>query len=280
MRGFVLIFIAAVFGAPAAYAQSSTPTAAAGPASPVPAPKLTGYLGKARIPNSIAILPPPPPIGSLGEKLDADVYTRTRPLKGSARWDMAQRDAVQYMQAFDCPLGVKLEAVNIRELNTLFLRVGADASAITNLAKDHFDHPRPFIAPNGPICTENDRAGLMKSYSYPSGHTTYSWAMALILAEIAPDKATDILARARAFGESRVVCGVHTVSDVEEGRTNGSALVAVLHSDPVFRADVEAAKTALAAVLAAPHPSADAGQCRIDMDAALHTPWINPTGEK
>ncbi|MFX8852512.1 phosphatase PAP2 family protein, partial [Acinetobacter baumannii] len=87
-------------------------------------------------------------------------------------------------------------------------RVGRDASSITNLAKDHFERPRPFIAPGGAICTESDRAGLMKSYGYPSGHATFSWAVGLILAELVPDRATDILARARAFGESRVVCGV------------------------------------------------------------------------
>jgi acid phosphatase (class A) len=88
------------------------------------------------------------------------------------------------------------------------------------------------------------------------------------------------LARARAFGESRVVCGVHTVSDIEEGRTNGSTLVAVLHSDPVFRADMEAAKVALKAAMDAPHPAPDAGQCKIEKDAEEHTPWVNPTGEK
>jgi acid phosphatase (class A) len=33
--------------------------------------------------------------------------------------------------------------------------------------------------------------------------------MGLILAELAPERATPILNRGRAYGESRVVCGVH-----------------------------------------------------------------------
>ena len=37
--------------------------------------------------------------------------------------------------------------------------------------------------------------------------------------------ATDILIRARAFGESRMVCGVHNMSAIEAGRTNGSIVV-------------------------------------------------------
>jgi acid phosphatase (class A) len=243
-------------------------------------PRLPGYLGEQGVPNSIAILPPPPPPGSTAEKLDNEVYADTRALQGTPRWAMATRDATDYVQAFDCPLGLKLETANIPEVNALFLRVARDASAITNLSKDHFKHPRPFIAPNGPICTENLRAELIKSPSYPSGHTTYSWAMGLILAEMAPDHAADILARARAFGESRVVCGVHTVSDIEAGRANGAALVAVLHSNPQFRSDLEAAKKALALAEASTHAAPDAAQCKIEMDAAAHTPWINPTGEK
>ena len=70
------------------------------------------------------------------------------------------------------------------------------------------------------------------------------------------------------------------MSDVEEGRTNGAALVAVLHSNPAFQADLEAAKTALAAARAAPHAAPDAAECKIEAAAEEHTPWINPTGTK
>jgi acid phosphatase (class A) len=268
-------------GGGASLAQPASAPHVTGPPPPAPTamPAVEGYLGKDRIPNSIAILPPPPVKGSTEDRLDNETYANTRALAGSPRWALATRDATQYVPAFDCPLGIRLES-GPPEVLRLFSRVGRDASAITNLAKDHFDHPRPFIAPNGPICTENQRAGLIKSFSYPSGHTTYSWAMGLILAELAPEHATEILARARAFGESRVVCGVHTVSDIEEGRTNGAALVAVLHSDPAFRADMEAAKAALHAALAAPHTAPDAGQCKVEADAELHTPWVNPTTDK
>ena len=287
MRGLALVCVAVLALAGAVQAQSpatappppASPAAGAVPQSAQAAARMPGYLGKDGVPNAILILPPPPVAGSTADKLDNETYASTRKLAGTPRGDLAARDAVQYVQAFDCPLGIKLES-GPPEVGKLFLRVGRDASAITNLAKDHFKHDRPFIKPNGPICTENDRAGLIKSYSYPSGHTTYSWAMGLILAEIAPDKASEILARARAFGESRVVCGVHTVSDVEEGRTNGSALVASLHSNAEFQADLAAAKAALAAARAAPHPAPDAGQCRIEADAEMHTPWINPTGVK
>jgi acid phosphatase (class A) len=68
------------------------------------------------------------------------------------------------------------------------------------------------------------------------------WAWALVLSEISPEQATAILARGRAFGESRNVCNVHWRSDVVEGRYIATGTVAVLHSNSEFRADVEAAK--------------------------------------
>ncbi len=264
----------AVPAATPALAQTTTPAMA-----PAPLPKVEPYLGKDRIPNAILILPPPPVKGSIADQLDNDTYAKTRALAGGERWALATRDATQYLQAFECPLGLRV-ADWPKPVAMLLARMGRDASSITNLAKDHFNHPRPFIAPNGPICTESDRGGLMKSYSYPSGHGTYSWALGLLLAGMAPEHATELLARARAFGESRVVCGVHTVSDIEEARTNGSVLVAALHGDAAFREDLLNAGKALRAALAAPHAAPDAGQCRIEADAEAHTPWINPTATK
>jgi acid phosphatase (class A) len=100
-----------------------------------------------------------------------------------------------------------------------------------------------------PIPAE-DEAKLAKNGSYPSGHTSVGWAWALILAEIAPERADAILSRGYSFGRSRVVCGVHWQSDVHAGRVIAAAVVAKLHSDPVFLAQLAAAGKELAAVRA------------------------------
>ena len=49
-----------------------------------------------------------------------------------------------------------------------------------------------------------------------------------------------------------MICGVHYPSDIEAGRTLGSAMVARLHADPAFTADMAAAKRELAAARAKP----------------------------
>ena len=55
-----------------------------------------------------------------------------------------------------------------------------------------------------------------------------------------------VLKVGREGGESRVVCGVHFQSDVEAGRTLGSAMVARLHADPAFAADLAQARREIA----------------------------------
>ena len=67
---------------------------------------------------------------------------------------------------------------------------------------------------------------------------------------MSPDESQALLARGHAFGQSRVVCGVHWQSDVNEGRVVGSAAVARLHADPVFKAQMEAAVAELTALRA------------------------------
>ena len=242
---------------------------------------LPGYLPSDGVPDSFRILPPAPSGDSPARRADIAAYRETRGLRGGERWDLAASDAVltpfSILDDESCALGVRLDRTNAPHLIDLLTRTERDASHIVNKAKDQFRQVRPFVALGGPICTEADRDGVAKSYSYPSGHATYSWAVGLILAELAPDRATPILARARAYGESRVVCGVHWVSDVEEGRTNASVLLAVLHAQPQFEADLAGARREVDAARAEsatrPQAGAPAGPVRCALDASGHTPW-------
>jgi acid phosphatase (class A) len=119
-----------------------------------------------------------------------------------------------------------------------------------------------------------DEAALRSSGSYPSGHTSIGWSWALVLAEAAPEESEAILARGRAFGERRVVCNVHWESDVIEGRFIGAATVARLHAEPAFLADLNAAKSELAAARA--KTLAPQRDCKFEADALAQTPWQSP----
>jgi len=215
---------------------------------------LAGYLQPEALPNSLALLPPPPAAGSAALALDEDVSRKNITLRGTPRWKLATEDAnLMFPRAagtFSCALGVPITEQYSPHLYILLRRTLADAGLSTYTSKNHYQRKRPFMVNKEPTCTPDEGELLMKGGSYPSGHAAIGWAWALILSEIAPDRVDAILARGRAFGESRVICNVHWHSDVVEGRFMGAAAVARLHADPAFQAELESAKDELEAIRA------------------------------
>ena len=244
------------------------------------APKrVPGYLSREQTVDAYLVLPPPPKPGSRdpGELLDRQGFDAAEALKGTARWALADRDADESPAAaladYDCVFGLAFTPADAPALLHMLTRVRSDAGSQTTRAKNRFQHLRPFVSYGGPICTGPDSDGIAHSWSYPSGHTTMIWADGLILTELAPDLATPILERTRAYGESRVVCGVHTVSDVTQGEVNGAMLTARLHADAAFKADLEAARIELAALRKAGGAVPAGRQCAVERDAMARTPW-------
>jgi acid phosphatase (class A) len=80
------------------------------------------------------------------------------------------------------------------------------------------------------------------------------------LAQADPEHATEILARARAFGESRVVCGVHNMSSVSAGQLNASALMAAVSGTSLFQSDLAGVRKEIAENRKA-GPAPEAARC-------------------
>jgi acid phosphatase (class A) len=213
---------------------------------------LAGYLTRDALPDSVALVPPPPAPGSAALALDEDANRKALALRGTPRFAQATEDAnLLFPRAagtFSCALNAPVTEADTPHLYVLLRRVLADAGASTGRAKKQYQRSRPFLVNKEPSCTPAEEAELGEQGSYPSGHSAAGWAWALVLAEVEPDRANEILARGREFGQSRVVCNVHWQADVNEGRILGAATVARLHADPAFRADLEAAAKELAAV--------------------------------
>ena len=134
-------------------------------------------------------------------------------------------------------------------------RILVDAAYSTEGAKRKYQRVRPFVAHGEVMCTPDQDKELRADGSYPSGHTALGWAYALVLAQVDPGRADRFIVRGRAYGESRMVCNVHWHSDVAAGRDMGAAVVARLHAEPAFRADMEVARAEMAALLASgAHP--------------------------
>ena len=240
--------------------------------------RLPGYLATGTLPNSEALIPPPPAPGSAALALDYDISRNSLTLQDSPRWTVAAADADLTFPGiagtFSCALNSPITEQDTPRLYILMRRVRTDASLSTYTAKDKYKRTRPFVINKERTCFPKDEPSLRNNGSYPSGHTTIGWTWALILAEISPKQADAILARGRAFGQSRVICNVHWESDVIEGRFMGAATVARLHADPVFRADLETARTELAAARAKGlKPTRD---CKAEAEALAQYPPLAP----
>lgn len=227
------------------------------PTSPAELPQqrpgyVAGYLQPTELPDSRVLLPPPPAAGSAALAADEDAYRSTRKLRDTPRWALAVKDAdltfPKAAEVFSCVLAMPVAEEATPHLYMLLRRVRADASRANDKAKDHYKRRRPYLAFGDASCTPREQH---KDDAYPSGHASIGWAWALALAEIAPDRANAVLARGLAFGQSRVVCGVHWMSDVEAGRVVGASVVSRLHADPVFAAQLAAARGEIEAARAA-----------------------------
>jgi acid phosphatase (class A) len=252
-----LVGVAACSVVPSVWPMAG-PRTAVGPFDQTPTPVRSrdwvtpphGYLPDGQAPDAMTILGPPPAPNSKAGKADRERFEATRGLAGSARWTLAQRDAdlvgPESWKSFGCAAGVRIGADTTPVLARMMLRVEGDAIPVYEPIKARYNRTRPAIGNRKPICVP--REGWMEtSGSYPSGHSVIGWSWGLILAELLPDRAGQLVARGRDFGESRVICGVHWESDVVAGRELGSALVARLHADPGFMADLAKARSEVAA---------------------------------
>jgi len=225
---------------------------------------LQGYLASSNLPNSLLLIPPPPAPGSAAYAHDVEVAQNTFALRDTPRFALAASDydlkLPHFIDTFSCALNTQITQENAPYLYNMLCRAFTDIGLSTYVAKNYYKRPRPFQVNGAPMAVPEARPFLEKDPSYPSGHTALGWGFALILSEIAPDRENQILARGRAFGESRIVCNHHWYSDVVWGRFMGAATVARLHADPTFQADLAVAKAEYAALRAkGTPPTGDCG---------------------
>ncbi|UFX43949.1 phosphatase PAP2 family protein [Bradyrhizobium sp. 41S5] len=207
---------------------------------------LPGYLKQSDLPDSLKLLSPPPAQESAALARDEEARQETVHLRGSARWELAVRDAKlnfpRPAETFSCAMGIAIDEQNTPHLYTLMQKMLTDVGLSTYGVKNKFHRTRPFVEHAEGTCTPGDEEILRTDGSYPSGHSAVGWGWALALAEINPERSDEIFARGLAFGQSRVICNAHWQSDVETGRIMAAATVSRLHADTGFLTDLQAAR--------------------------------------
>lgn len=205
-----------------------------------------GYLNPADLPLRLALLGAPPKPDSAALARDEEARRAALALRGTARAALAATDAELSFpgpaNTFSCAMGTQISEKTTPHLYTLMQRTLTDAGGSTYAGKNAYNRTRPFVVHDEGTCRKDMEPLLRTDGSWPSGHSAAGWAWGLILGEVNPTRATELMTRGLAYGQSRVICNAHWQSDVDAGRIMGAATVASLHSNPAFLKDLAAAK--------------------------------------
>ena len=200
------------------------------------------YYLKAGKPDAATLLAPPPLPDSAEQAADLDEVRAVYHAAGSNDIAAAYSEKKFSVFNFAAAAGPFLVESNLPKTAAFFEKVQSDASAATDLGKDFFKRPRPYT-------TDPSLANgkLEKSFSYPSGHSTESMVLALVLADLLPDKHDAIIAHARAIGWHRVQIARHYPTDIYAGRVLARAIVRQFKANDAFQKDFAGAKAEIAA---------------------------------
>lgn len=157
----------------------------------------------------------------------------------------AQADVEENVFRFANVLGPDFTPEKLPLARAFFARVAEDEGYIVDPAKDVWKRPRPHKA------DDRIKPGITKSNSgaYPSGHASFAYLTAIVLAEMVPEKRAEIFARAADFAHNRMVGGLHYRTDIEAGRIAGALIAAQELQDRQFKADFAKAKAEVRRVL-------------------------------
>ena len=216
------------------------------------AQKVEAYLPVEAIPDGVVFLPPPPEEGTPQFLYDEAQYEWGKTRRGGERGLRAIREvttnvdsmAAQFSGAFGRKLSRETtpKTLHLLDRSIRTFRLGATRPKATYMRL------RPYVFHREGTLIPWEEEGSRRSGSYPSGHTVRGWGMALVLAELNPERQDTLLKAGYEWGQSRVIAGYHWQSDVDASKLLSSATFARLQVCPEYQEDLEAAREELRAL--------------------------------
>lgn len=198
----------------------------------------------------VAQFAPPTSSDSPQTRAELDELLALQATRSPAALAAARADRKKDLRQFYGALGIgTAEDSQLGPLRSFMDRVEDDVSIYVRAAKLRFARQRPYVVePRLKPCT----AGVADDQSYPSGHSSYAYTVALVLSEMVPERRAALMARADDYARQRMICGVHFSSDIAAGRIAAGWLTRALDEQPGYRAERAEASAALRAALGLP----------------------------
>lgn len=204
------------------------------------------YLDPAAMPLQ-RVLPPPPAPDSEAARADmqaVEAAVRARTPDDERR---ITANLPCTLDPFAAVLGPAFTAERMPVTAGLIEHVFQDGERAVLAAKAAIARPRPYtLKPD--LATFGHRSA---SPSYPSGHATFGYLAATVLAQLVPDKRRALFAFAASYGANRLIAGTHFPSDLEAGKIAAAVIAQTLFEDARFQADYARAAAEVAALSSA-----------------------------
>jgi hypothetical protein len=189
------------------------------------------------------VLPAPPAPGSLAATADLDAVLEVQAWRTPEEAAWARCAAAADLFEFSAVIGPWFNERNLPATAALLNGVDSDLRAAVDASKAVYGRPRPFAAdPRVNPCVSRPHGG-----SYPSGHAIAFFTEAGVLAEVFPEKRTELLEFAQKLAWGRVIGGVHYPTDLAGGRAVAEAILERLRASAPFQAALARSRAEVAA---------------------------------
>jgi acid phosphatase (class A) len=195
------------------------------------------WLTQAQVQALLASIPDAPKPGSQIDRDDLAAVLRAQAARTPAQAKQVLAEQHFSPLLFDPVLGPEFSAKGEPEIYGLIADAAKDASGVIGAAKDKWQRPRPFRG-HSEVHPVYEAGGL----SYPSGHSTAAYTLAILLGEIFPEDKSALMKQADEIAENRVIGGVHYPSDIAAGKQLGQAVAQAILANPDFQKRLAAAK--------------------------------------
>jgi acid phosphatase (class A) len=209
-------------------------------------PAAARYLDPSQVDLARILAPPPAPQSPEG-KADLEAVLALQRARSDAEVKRAQADDELSVFRYADVMGPGFAPENLPFTTAFFKDVAADAGQVVNPVRQQFNRLRPIVVDKQVEPVVNANGG-----SYPSGTAAFAYIAGILLANMVPEKAPAIFARAAVWGRNRVVAGVHYPGDVEAGRISGAVIDNVLLHNAAFMTDFANAREEVRRALGLP----------------------------
>jgi acid phosphatase (class A) len=190
--------------------------------------------------HALQILPAPGTAQSERTQAELAELHRLEATRSDAQKTAAMADdKEETIFIFKQQIGDWFNAQTLPQTAAFGLRVKNDEGINTAPAKKGFARVRPYNLDTSlhPVCVTKTIDD-----SYPSGHATTGYLMALTLVDMLPEKRDAILARADNYANNRLLCGVHYRSDIEASKLVAYTIHAVMANKPQYQQELAVAR--------------------------------------